>query len=64
MKHGYAAIAMPDLYGVPLPYSGLDEEIEALFGPTVVRRKLLKESSESLESVGADLWFLFEFAIS
>lgn len=53
VKYGYAAIAMPDLHGVPLPYTALDEEIEALFGPTVVRRKLLKESTESLESVCA-----------
>ena len=50
-KHGYGPIAMRDLYGVPLPYSKLDDEIEQLFGPTVVRRKLLVESSESLDPV-------------
>jgi hypothetical protein len=42
---------MRDLYGVPLPYSKLDDEIELLFGPTVVRRKLLKEGTESLDPV-------------
>jgi len=28
---------MPDLHGVPLPYTALDKMIESLFGPTVVR---------------------------
>ena len=30
-------ISMPDLHGVPLPYTALDKMIESLFGPTVVR---------------------------
>ena len=42
---------MPDLHGVPLPFSQLDKKIESLFGPTVVRRKILTEGSQDLASV-------------
>jgi len=50
-KYGYAPIYMPDLHGVPLPFSQLDKKIESLFGPTVVRRKILTEGSQDLASV-------------
>ena len=47
-RFGYAPIYMADLHGVPLPYSELDAAIENLFGPTVVRRKILSEGAEDL----------------
>jgi hypothetical protein len=50
-KYGYAPIHMADLYGVPLPFSELDAAIERLFGPTVVRRKILSEATEDLDSL-------------
>lgn len=42
---------MPDLNGVPLPYTDLDAAIERLFGPTVVRRKMLHPGIEDLAPV-------------
>ena len=42
-KYGYAPIYMPDLHGVPLPYTALDKMIESLFGPTAVRLILKKK---------------------
>ena len=51
VKYGYAPIYMPDLHGVPLPFSTLDKKIESLFGPTVVRRKILTEGAQDLASV-------------
>jgi len=39
--------------GVSLPYSKLDADIERLFGPTVIRRRILSAGSQALAPVCA-----------
>ncbi|KAJ1485529.1 hypothetical protein T484DRAFT_1892422 [Baffinella frigidus] len=47
-KYGYAPIVIEDLHGCPLPFSNLDAMIEAYWGPTVCRRKLLHPARSAI----------------